>query len=170
MTVPTVIHRLPGVQGTHGIAQTQAPVAPVAPMAVPSQPQPVAPGAPPVAAYAPMVPGQPLVQVPQQPTPIAPPQPVAPTMQAPPQPPQPQVSSTTQPVPAGGVDLNAYAAGITDQLGGNFSLQQAMNLVYTQYPNDPQFRDTLANYVFSPEFSAYLTQQGWQVQGHQVSK
>ena len=94
------------------------------------------------------------------------PAPIAPA--APPTAPAP-VAPPAAPAPAGAVNLNTYALGLAQALGGQFSLQQVMNMVYTQYPNEA-FRDELATYIFSPEFSDSLTQQGYQVQGHQISR
>jgi len=162
VSVPTVIHRLPGAPNAGPVTVQPVAVAPVAPVA-PILPTVVAPQAPvapmaPVVAVAPPPIAAPVAPVVPQPQPQAPVAPVAPVVAAP------------QPVPQpGAVDLNAYAHGIATALGGSFSLQQAMNLVYTQYPNE-SFRDDLATYIFSPEFSASLTQQGYQVQGHQISR
>ena len=174
VSVPTVIHRLPGAPNTGPVVV--APVAPVAPVVgQPPVAVAVAPGAPPMVA-APVSVAQTPQVAPQTPVaPQAPVQPVQPQSQpvvpqapapVPMAPPAPQAPVAAQP---GTVDLNSYAHAIAMALGGSFSLQQAMNLVYTTYPNE-LFRDDLATYIFSPEFSTSLTRQGYQVQGHQVSR
>lgn len=156
VSVPTIIHRLPGQQNNGQVPVQQVQQVVQAPV----QPQPIQPQTQSI----------PVAAAPVHPVPVAPVAPMAPM--APP--PQPQAPQMVQPAPApvqapGGVDLNAYAHGLATALGANFSLQQAMNLCYSQYPNEG-FRDELATYIFSPEFSASLAQQGYQVQGHQVSR
>lgn len=106
--------------------------------------------------------------------PVAPAAPMAPAMA-----PQAPMVSQTPPapvpvaaVPVAGVnttDFGPKALGLAQQLGGNFTIQQVMNGVYSSYANDPD-RDNLATYVFSPEFTALLQGQGYNVQGHNVTR
>jgi hypothetical protein len=141
IAVPMQIHRFPW--------DAEAGPAPAPTATAPPIPNP-GPGGPPPAPLPVAGGGGP-------PAPVAPAAPAAPTAPA------------AAPSPNGAVDLNGLAMGLVSSLGNQFTLQQAMGSVYSTYP-EADFRDPLATYIFSPEFTSALEGVGYQVAGHNITR